>query len=96
MTFSFHPLAKAELQDAVEYYEQQQAGLGLEFLEEIYATIQRVLQFPTAWPQSSRRSKRCLANRFPYGIIYQIRDSEIVIIAVMHHSRKPAYWADRL
>jgi len=96
MTFAFHPLAKAELQDAVEYYEQQQVGLGLEFLEEIYATIQRVLHFPTAWPQSSRHSRRCLANRFPYGIIYEIRDSEILIVAVMHHSRKPTYWADRL
>ena len=96
MTFSFHPVAKAELQDAVEYYEQQQAGLGLEFLEEMYATLQRVHQFSAAWPQSSRRSRRCLANRFPYSIIYQIRDSEILIIAVMHQSRKPAYWADRL
>jgi len=96
MTFSFHPLAKAELQDAVEYYEQQQVGLGLEFLEEIYAAIQRVLQFPTAWPQSSRRSRRCLTNRFPYGIIYEIRDSEFLIVAVTHHSRKPTYWADRL
>ena len=96
MTFSFHPLAKAEPQDAVEYYEQQQVGLGLKFLEEVYAAIQRVLQFPTAWPQSSRRSRRCLTNRFPYGIIHEIRDSEILIVAVTHHSRKPTYWADRL
>jgi len=96
MTFSFHPLAKAEMQDAVEYYEQQQSGLGLEFLEEMYATIQRVLRFPAAWPQSSRYSRRCLASRFPYSIIYQIRSSGILVVAVMHHSRKPAYWADRL
>jgi plasmid stabilization system protein ParE len=96
MTFVFHPLAQAELQDALDYYEQQQPGLGLEFLEEAYATIQRILQFPTAWPEASSRTRRCLTNRFPFGVIYQLRESDILIIAVMHHRRKPAYWADRL
>jgi hypothetical protein len=41
MRFYFHPEAEAELDKAVEYYEQRQQGLGLEFVEEVYATITR-------------------------------------------------------
>jgi len=43
MKFYFHPDAEAEFNTAVEYYEQFQEGLGLEFAEEIYATISRII-----------------------------------------------------
>jgi len=45
MKFYFHPDAEAEFDTAVEYYEQFQEGLGLEFAEEIYATISRIIQY---------------------------------------------------
>lgn len=89
MSFTIHPLAKVELNDAVDYYEEQQPGLGLEFAEEVFSTIQRILQFPTAWTELSQSSRRCLTNRFPYGVIYQIRDEEILIVAIAHLNRRP-------
>lgn len=33
----FHPLAEQELVDAANYYEEQNQGLGLEYLTEIEA-----------------------------------------------------------
>lgn len=33
----FHPLAQQELADSVAYYEQQQPGLGLAYVEEIHS-----------------------------------------------------------
>jgi hypothetical protein len=44
MTFHFHPDAEAEFGKAVEYYERFRPGLGLEFAEEVYATITRITQ----------------------------------------------------
>ena len=49
MMFHFHPAAEDELNQAADYYEDQQAGLGLEFVEEVYLTIQRIVEFPQAW-----------------------------------------------
>ena len=43
MTFSFHPRAEQELDKAVRYYEECCSGLGLEFAEEVYAAIARIL-----------------------------------------------------
>jgi hypothetical protein len=95
MKYSFHPLAVAELNGAIDYYEELQSGLGLEFAKEIFSSIHRIILYPAAWSTLSKNTRRCLANRFPYGIIYQVLDNEILIIAVMQLNRKPSYWKDR-
>jgi plasmid stabilization system protein ParE len=96
MTYSFHPEAETEFFEAIEYYENRKAGLGLDYSREIFATINRILNFPQAWAPFSHRSRRCLAKRFPYGIVYRIDQDEILIFAVMQLNRKPNYWLDRL
>jgi hypothetical protein len=34
-------------------------------------------------------------KKFPFGIIYQIIEKQIVVIAVMHLHKKPDYWKKR-
>jgi len=43
MRFYFHPQADDEFNEAVRYYEDCQPGLGIEFAEEVYLTIARIL-----------------------------------------------------
>ena len=95
MRFYFHPEAEEEFDKAIEYYEECQQGLGLEFAEEVYATITRIIKYPEAWSVMSQNSRRCLVNRFPYGVLYQIKLGMIQIIAVAHLQRRPGYWKDR-
>ncbi|MGB3916271.1 MAG: type II toxin-antitoxin system RelE/ParE family toxin [Thiothrix litoralis] len=94
-TFHFHPAARQELDETIHYYDSVQPGLGLDFLEEAYATIQRILDYPEAWSTLSANTRRCLTNRFPYGLIYQIQDNGVLIVAVTHLNRKPGYWQER-
>jgi plasmid stabilization system protein ParE len=95
MNYEFHPEARIEFIDAVTYYEACEDGLGLRFARELYSTIDRVILRPDAWPQISLSTRRCLTRRFPYGVIYEIRSEDILIIAVTHLSREPFYWSDR-
>ena len=95
MKYSFHPSAKKELNEAIDYYDECQEKLGVEFTKEVYKSIQVILQFPQAWSPLSKNTRRCLINRFPYGIIYQVIKNEIFIIAIMQLSKKPNYWDDR-
>lgn len=88
--------AEAELLDAVAYYNSQSEGLGYEFAAEVKRTIERIVQYPDAWTQLSIRTRRCRTNRFPYGVIYQIRSETLLIVAVMHLSRNPQLWQDRI
>jgi plasmid stabilization system protein ParE len=88
--------AQIEIDRATAWYEAEREGLAAEFLDELDATVQRVAGFPGAWKLIGARTRQCRLNRFPYGIIYQIRGDEIVIVAVAHLHRRPGYWRDRL
>ena len=96
MIFLFHPDAEIEFKDAIEYYESCQNRLGYEFALEVYETVNRVIANPNAWQVINENMRRTLVNRFPYGIIYAIRNNEILILAVMHLNRKPNYWERRI
>jgi plasmid stabilization system protein ParE len=96
MRFLFHPAADNEFDLAVEYYETCQPGLGLEFAEEVYATIARITEYPEVWSPMSRNTRRCLTNRFPYGIIYRIKNNSLHIIAVANLHRRPDYRKERV
>jgi toxin ParE1/3/4 len=95
MTHWFHPEADGEFCEAVAYYEACQEGLGQDFYAEINLTIGRILDLPNAWPVFDGDVRRCLAHRFPYGVLYSIELDGIFILAVMHLRRDPDYWKQR-
>lgn len=94
--FRFTSAALSELKQAALYYERKQSGLGTAFLDEIDATVERVLRFPQAWHPVSARSRRCRTHRFPFGLLYQVRSDEILITAVMDLRRDPRRWRELL
>jgi len=96
MKYSFHPEAKEELFEAINYFEKCRSGLGSEFSKEVFSTIQRIINFPSAWSKFSENTRRCLTSRFPFGVIYQVIEDEIYIIAVMQLNREPDYWKKRI
>jgi toxin ParE2 len=87
--------ARRELREAVRYYNAQPVRRGEEFRDEVWETIQRIKNFPEAWHPLSASIRRCQMNRFPYGLIYEPSEHEIVIIAVAHLHRAPEYWRSR-
>jgi toxin ParE2 len=92
----FLDVAQQELDESVEYYNSESPGLGDQFLLEVLSSLQRISQFPEAWHPFTENSRRCQTRRFPYGIAYQILESEILIVAVAHLHRRPSYWFDRI
>lgn len=96
MKVDFLQPAQAELLAAITYYNLQSEGLGYEFAAEVKRTLGRIIQYPAAWSALSARTRRCRTNRFPYGIIYQVRGETILIVAVMHLHKHPDSWKSRL
>lgn len=96
MNFSFHADARTEFIDAIGFYERSRSGLGLRFSREVYSTIKRVILGPAAWPQITENTRRCLMRRFPYGVIYEVREHDVLIVAVAHLDREPFYWSERI
>ena len=96
MKVGFLDPAESEFIRAIGYYNGEGEGLGYEFAAEVNRTIGRIMEYPNAWAQLSKRTRRCRTNRFPYGVIYQVRSDMLLIVAVMHLHRDPESWGDQL
>lgn len=96
MKFRYLPGARRELREAMAYYHRARSGLGLEFRAEVDKVIQRILRNPRSCRPFLAGSQRGPTARFPYGVVYFVKPSGILIVAVMHLRRRPDYWLDRL
>ena len=96
MNFSFHPEAEKELNEAIDYYEDIEPGLGYDFALEVRSAIGRLVDFPKAWAVLDGDVRRSLVKRFPYGVLYSEEKDGIFIVAVMHLHRRPGYWKPRI
>jgi plasmid stabilization system protein ParE len=90
-------LASEELLEAVLWYERQRVGLGAELFDAVLTTISLLDTHDEAGSPigGDPRTRRLLVNRFPYQVVYRLRESEIVIVAVAHLKRRPGYWRHR-
>ena len=95
MKIVFHPEAEKELENSFLYYEAQHEKLGQKFLNEIEKSLERIKIFSLSSPVIENDIRRCLVNRFPYGIIYFIQNKKIIVLAIMHLRKKPYYWENR-
>jgi hypothetical protein len=50
MSYFFHPEAEKEFLEAIDYYEEREAGLGFDFAVEVYTAIGRAVEHPQTWP----------------------------------------------
>lgn len=92
--------AEAELLAAMLYYEDCRDGLGQDFYERVADTMATIAQDPLRHPtyegkRSIRTFRRAAVKRFPYIIVYEVREDETLVVAVAHSSRQPGYWERR-
>lgn len=90
--------AKADVAQAARWYHERSVQAAARFLTEIGAAIQRVSVQPTAQPvvDAATGARRVLVCRFPYRMLYVVKDSRAVILAVLHIRRDEAVWRERL
>ena len=88
--------ALADLVAAADWYIDSQAPLVAEALHaEVVRAIARLRQMPLIGRPAFTAARLWPLHRFPYSIVYRVRDGQVRVIAVMHHSRKPGYWRHR-
>jgi toxin ParE1/3/4 len=97
----FEAEAEVEYLQAFRWYERQREGLGIEFLDDVDATIRRVLEAPFSGATVPRLPpdlavRRLATTRFPYHVVYLVADEELRILAVAHDRRRPGFWNTRL
>ena len=90
--------AKAELRDAVAWYEQQSEGLGIRFVLEMDKVMAAVASQPLRFSKASRNSRKARVLGWPYTVYFAVNEEhqEVKVIAVWHGARNPADLRRRL
>ena len=77
------------IKDAFDWYEEQRAGLGEEFLEALGALYGKLILHPEYFGKVKKNFRQALLNRFPFVIVFEIIRTEVVVFAVFHTKRNP-------
>lgn len=97
MKLSFHRRVQGEVDEAIEWHEEQSAGLG----EDFYLKLQEGLALIQARPDSfafwlsSKTIRRVKLKRFPYDVLYELRPGRVRVLCVRHEKRHPRFGAGR-
>lgn len=89
---AFHPDVEIDIQGSYGWYETELQGLGLQFISELEHGFDAISYAPSTWVTFEHGFRRYILARFPFSIIYK----ENFILAVMHNSRNPEYWKERV
>ena len=89
------PAADREFEAAAEWYENQQAGLGTRFVNQVQDTLDRIGHDPELHAVVYKDLRRALVIKSPYNIFYRALADRVEVIAIVHGHRDPSVWQSR-
>ena len=87
--------ADKELAEAIDYYNDQLEGLGVQFYTSFLDTVGYIAQTPDTWRKIGVNTRRVNIKRFPYLILYVRDEQDILITCIAHQHRNPTYYMER-
>lgn len=97
MKVEFLDEAYFDIEDAILWYESVQKGLSVDFQLCLENGIDEIIEHPDLFQIRYSFVRIRFIKRFPFGIHYYIFDENIIrIIGVIHASRSPKIWLERL
>lgn len=84
-----------DVEAVFDWYENEQPGLGHEFLDELRGTYGRIAEGPLKYVELRSGIRRALLRRFPYAVYFAVEATVVVVLAVLHAHRDPAEWQRR-
>lgn len=87
--------AETEFLKEVQYYADVQAGGAERFRTAIEDATPRALAFPMAGLSYLARTRRVFVKGYPFFLVYRPEAAGVVVLAVVHESRRPGYWMSR-
>ncbi len=94
--FRFLPDAEAELLKEVAYFSAAGTGLGVKFQRAVESAVNMAAANPAGGTPSTSGTRRRLVKGFPFSVVYRVSETEILVVAVVHHRKRPGYWISRI
>lgn len=88
-TLAIQPYAVQTMQEAYDWYEEQQIGLGELFLQEIERCFDKIEKEPLHYALIKKQYRQIGLTKFPYVIVFEIIEKHVIAYCVFHTSRSP-------
>ncbi|SHF68833.1 Plasmid stabilization system protein ParE [Salegentibacter echinorum] len=87
-SIKIYPSARTDLNNAINYYKNKQFGLEKRFLSDFEKLLNRIQSNPYIF-RLENKYRNALLDIFPYLVIFEINDQEIIILAVFNTHQNP-------
>ena len=85
------PEALDDMQNGIEYYNNQQKGLGKRFATVVKKTIANIKKMPLSASIAFNDTRYKVVAKFPYVIFYRITGNVILVSRVFNTHQQPVY-----
>src|SRR4051794_7967128 len=97
MKLKVHPEARMDLREGRAFYRYRSPLAAAAFTKEFQTALSRIFESPFRFAESEDGTRSFVFPwRFPYTIVYVVREKLIVVLAIAHQSKDPGYWRHRM
>jgi toxin ParE1/3/4 len=93
---NFSKLADIDIKDAIDYYNWKKSELGDRFFDKLQLKIEKIRTNPESYAYRFKNVRFAKIDQFPFIIQFINEPDAIIIISIMHTSRNPQLWKDRI
>jgi len=87
--------AEKDLEGGYYFYERQSSGLGIYFLDSLFADIDSLAYFG-GMHRIIFGHHRLLSRRFPFAVYYRVIDDSVVVTSVLDCRRRSSLVREKL
>lgn len=96
MKVILRPVAEVDVNEAADFYALISPALARAFVDGLRDQLARLASNPELYQRVFGEVRRTLTRRFPFAIYYLIESDFVDVLAVLHTSRRPGAWQERI
>jgi toxin ParE1/3/4 len=91
-TLRYHPLFHSDVIDGADWYDARHPSLGTDFVTRVRSAVNLLIEDPERRTASDYGVRYWPVERFPYVIFYDLLNTEVILLGVMHTSQDSTKW----
>jgi toxin ParE1/3/4 len=91
----YHPLFDCDVREAAGWYDRRASGLGDTFVDLVSQAVAEIIADPERFAPAQTECRYIRVSRFPYVILFDVTDVEILLLGVLHTARSMDKWRER-
>ncbi len=91
----YHPLFDCDVREAALWYDRRSPDLGTAFAELVRKRVDDVMRNPERFAKLPSGCRYVRVMRFPYIVLFDVRDDELFFLGVVHTGRSEEKWRER-